>query len=224
MAVFSRGSVRVLGAVLLTCALDHLRDAELAAQGQPRQDQAGASGQDAGALEPTDSTDQPGWLSIVDFQKLGDKWNPKFDLELPGGGSWLTGGDARVPPPPSTNANAPWFFEGRVRHEGRSGAFSAGVVGVRNYSLPLYSASAIGGRLDPGPTSSSLANFYAPSIQWNLTAAVERTLKTTAGGATIGVAADGFLPLDPPEQTNDKTRTDSPSSRAFRLGSVLRWK
>lgn len=221
----SRGSARVLGAVLLACALDHLRGVQLAAQGQPREDQAGVSSQDAGAQDPTDSADQPRWLSIVDFRKLGDKWNPKFDLELPDGrGSWLTGGDARSSSPPNTNGNAPWFVEGRVRHEGRSSAFSAGVVGVRNYTLPLYSASAIGGRLDPGPVSSSLANFYVPSTQWNLTAAVERTLRTTAGGATVGVAADAFFPLDVAAPTNDKSRIDPLPSQATRVGLALRWK
>ena len=125
--------------------------------------------------------------------------------------------------PGSTNPNAPWVLQGRWRRQTTLGVVSTGFVGVRNYALPLAMAMPLGGDFDSGALSSSRSSAFAPSSQWSLTAAVERTLATFSNGATVGVTADLLIPVATESISVGDPRIGALTSRAIRFGIVFRW-
>jgi hypothetical protein len=126
-------------------------------------------------------------------------------------------------PPSSANSNAPWAFQGRWRRQTAFGVVSAGVVGVRNYALPLSTAVAPDGDLDRVALGTSGASGFAPGSQWAVTAGVEKTLAKRANGATVGVAADLSIPVKTDTVGVDDPRTRNLASPTMRVGIVLRW-
>lgn len=104
-----------------------------------------------------------------------------------------------------------------------SGPVSTGFVGVRNYALPLYTGMPIGGDFNPGMLGSSLTSSFMPSSQWSLTAAVEKTLATFSNGATVGVTADVLIPVATESVSVGDPRIAALTSRAMRVGIVVRW-
>src|SRR5690606_21586654 len=48
------------------------------------------------------------------------------------------------------NPNAPWAVQGFVRYPIRSGSIRTGIIGVRNYDLPVYMAMPVGGSFNGG--------------------------------------------------------------------------
>lgn len=125
--------------------------------------------------------------------------------------------------PTPANANSPWAVQGTVRREGAFGSVSGGILGVRNYARPLYSATPIGGMFNPGIADTTTANAFVPSAQWHLTAAYTRRLGMTSAGATFDFTADVFVPLKIDELSGDPMRLDALPSRAIRLGLAIRW-
>ena len=182
-----------------------------------------------------DARERPGEASDIRLtttslfdDKLTIGTKPKSLLE-----SWLSGVDMKCIScdglatsalfPESSNRNAPWVLQGRWRHQTALGVVSTGFVGVRNYALPLYTAMPIGGDFDPGARGSSPANVFAPSTQWSLTAAVEKTLATFSNGATVGVTADVLVPVTTGSIGAGDPRIGALTSRTMRFGIVFRW-
>jgi len=125
--------------------------------------------------------------------------------------------------PESTNPNAPWVLQRKWRRQTALGVVSTGFVGVRNYALPLSTALPLGGDLDPGALGSPSTSAFAPSSQWSLTAAVEKTLATRADGASVGVTADLLIPVATESVTVGDPRISALQSRTVRFGIVFRW-
>jgi hypothetical protein len=121
------------------------------------------------------------------------------------------------------NRNAPWVFQGTARRATRPGAISAGLLGVRNYAAPLYTATPIGGSFNAGPLTTVTPNLAIPDTQWHLTAGFERTLLTTRRGITLGLTGDVLLPVNTDPVSGEPLRVDPLSSLAVRFGFVLRW-
>jgi hypothetical protein len=147
--------------------------------------------------------------------------------------SWLSGVDvkcvgcgpfgASAVRPGSTNANAPWLLQGHWRRQTPLGRVSMGFAGVRNYAIPLSTATPIGGEIDLGPLAASSGTFSGPTSQWSLTAAFEKTLKTFPGGASVGVTADVLIPINTASAVGGDPRVSAMGSRAIRAGIVIRW-
>lgn len=218
----------VFGVSLFLAAALESTTAQVVAQEPPREGQGAVSGR--GPEQPPASAppaQEPHWIPIVDTRLRLDH-EPKPALER-----WLATVDINCVVcggigdpgalPRSANPNAPWALQTTVRHTSFLGTFSTGLLGVRNYASPLYSAMAIGGDFSPGAASTTTANFLVPSTQWHLTAAFERTVFTTAHGATLGLAADLLLPVKTDPVTGDQLRIDPLPSRAVRFGIVFRW-
>ena len=125
--------------------------------------------------------------------------------------------------PESTNPNAPWVLQGKWRRQTTLGLVSTGFVGVRNYALPLSMAMPLGGDFDPGALGSSPTSAFAPSSQWSLTAALEKTLATFSNGATVGVTADMLIPVATESVSVGDPRIGALTSRTVRFGIVFRW-
>ena len=121
------------------------------------------------------------------------------------------------------NANAPWAFQGTVRRVTRLGLISGGLLGVRNYAPPVYTAMPIGGSFNAGPISTVTPSLSVPDTQWHLTVGFERTLITTKRGVTLGFTGDALLPVNTDSASGDPLRVDPLSSLAVRFGLVIRW-
>jgi hypothetical protein len=124
---------------------------------------------------------------------------------------------------PPTDAYAPWVLETKWRRSTPLGAVSTGFVGVRNGAVPLSFAMPLGGEVDPNVINSWRSNVVAPSIRWSLTAAVEKTLVTSKGGATVGIAADVVIPVGAGSTMAGDPRMSALASRTLRFGIVFRW-
>jgi hypothetical protein len=122
-----------------------------------------------------------------------------------------------------SNPNAPWALQGTVHRDTRIGVVSAGLLGVRNYASPVYTAMPFGSRFEAGPVNTFTPNLSLPDTQWHLTAGVQRTLLTAKNGATLGLAVDAVLPVDTAPVSGDPLRIDPLSSLAVRVRFVLRW-
>lgn len=193
------------------------------AQAQSTQGQAETAGRGSGQERTlTIQTQTPGPLTVGDSPVSVDDtptspWGVRSTVDI--NCVACVPGLASIP----ANPNAPWSLYGTVRHESRLGGFSAGFVGVHNYAPPLYSVMSIGGAYSPGGASSSVANFFVPSTQWHLTASFQRTLVTTAAGATLGLTADVLVPVKTDAAVNDSLGICPLPSGAVRFGMVFRW-
>jgi hypothetical protein len=97
----------------------------------------------------------------------------------------------------TVNPNAPWKVGGGFTYSADNGTIARiGVTGHRNYRTPLFMNQTIGGGQDLTLPLVSFTDLSQRSVQWELVAGVEKTLIRTAGGATIGVVADVFVPLN----------------------------
>ncbi len=153
---------------------------------------------------------------------------PKSTLE-----SWLSGFDMKCSAcrgfeatsvlPVSTNLNAPWVLQGKWQRETKLGVVSTGFVGVRNYALPLSTAMPLGGEFNPATLRYAPSSVFAPSSQWSFTAAFEKTLFTSSGGATVGVTGDVLMPFHTEWLTVGDSRIAAQASPTFRFGIVFRW-
>jgi hypothetical protein len=172
----------------------------------------------------------PAWLTDLSLfdNRLTSGTKPKSPMD-----SWLAGVEmtcfgcggfeATAARPGSTNATAPWVLQGRWRRQTALGAVSTGFVGVRNYALPLSTAMALGGAVDPAALGHLPATSFAPVSQWSLTAAVEKTLVRRANGASIGVAADLLIPVATNSVTVGDPRINALTTPTIRVGIVFRW-
>jgi len=146
--------------------------------------------------------------------------------------SWLSGleikclacGGSGTSPvfPESTNPNAPWVLQGTWRRQTAFGIVSTGILGVRNSALPVSALTSLGGSFEPGHNASA-SSAFAPSSQWYLTAAVEKTLAVRSDGASVGVIADVLIPVESKPFRVVDPRSDALTSRALRVGMVVRW-
>jgi len=122
------------------------------------------------------------------------------------------------------NPNAPWALQGTWKRQTTVGGLSTGFVGVRNYALPLSTVVPLGGDVDHFTTGSSWrTSVFAPSSQWYLTAAIEKTVATQSNGASVGVTADVLIPVHTESISVDDPRISALTSRAVRFGVVVRW-
>ena len=153
---------------------------------------------------------------------------PKSLLE-----SWLSGVEmkcigcrgfgAMVVRPELTNATAPSVLQVRLRRQTTLGVISTGLVGVRNYALPLSTAVPLGGDFDSAALGSSHTSVFAPVSQWAVTAAVEKTLATRADGASVGFTADLLIPVKTESIAVGDPRISALTSRTVRFGIVFSW-
>jgi hypothetical protein len=101
---------------------------------------------------------------------------------------------------------------------GRGTQVTFGAIGSRNNQLPLFMSQTLGSNQDLTMPVSSSANISRTTIQWQLSAAVKKTLKQLPGGQTIGLVGDVFIPIG--TEVNGRGTGDVPvlQSKAFRLG------
>ena len=198
----------------------------LAAQVLSQGEQTAAPSQRSAPTPPTDASPEPSQIPIVNGPWWVDRTPTAapdvfkaidFDCTACGASSDL----ARFSLP--DNRNAPWAFQGTARRATRLGVISGGVLGVRNFASPMYTAMPIGGRFQAGPLTTVTPNLSIPDTQWHLTAGFERTLLRTKGGVTLGLTGDVLLPVNTDAATGDPLRVDPLSSLAVRFGFVLRW-
>mgnify|MGYP001022100384 CR=1 FL=1 len=130
---------------------------------------------------------------------------------------------------PSPTSNAPWSAGVSVNVSLAGTAVGLAVMGSRNYRMPRYMAQPLGSTSDTTPPGASAYSDLASNrTEWIVSARVRRTLKTFSGGQTLGVVADGWLPLtslfDPARLRSNlpppAPRTDVPllPSKAIRAG------
>ena len=143
---------------------------------------------------------KPLWFTPVDFGALRFYGEPARD--------------AMAPP---TNPNAPWKVSfGFSYSSGDGSVASIGLVGHRNYGLPLYLSQTIGGDNLTLPLA-SFTDLSQRDIQWELTVRVGKTLKRTPDGRTISAVADEWIPLNtvsPVPGSTDQPVRPSPAGRA----------
>jgi hypothetical protein len=176
------------------------------------------------ALPPPTAEPKPGTVWLLDNPKPKSVFDSLFkdvEVKCPGCPGFEDAGIRRLLPE-STNPNAPRVLQGKWRQQTAVGVMSLGVVGVRNYALPLYVAMPLGGDVDAGLQRSSSASAFAPSAQWSLTAAIEKTLASSWHGASIGAAADVIVPVETKSTPNGDARVAATKSRAARFGFVFR--
>jgi hypothetical protein len=98
---------------------------------------------------------------------------------------------------PPVNPNAPWKVGGGFTYSTDNGTIARiNVVGYRNYRMPPFMSQAIGSDQDLTRPLVSFTDLSQREVQWQISAAVEKTFIRTAGGATIGAVADLFVPLN----------------------------
>jgi hypothetical protein len=148
-----------------------------------------------------------------------DSWLSGVEMKCIGCGLF----DPNAVHPEPANANAPWLLQGQLRRQTPIGAVSLGFVGARNYALPLFTATPIGGNVDARMLTSSGTSVFAPVSQWSLTASLEKTLLKRANGASLGITADAFFPVATNSVTAGDPRFGGLTSPTFRVGLVLRW-
>ena len=202
-------------------------DSPLAAQVLPLESPTAAPSQGSAPLQPTEPPPaEPSQIPIAN----GPWWADRTPTTTPGlfrvidfdcTACGATSGLDRFTLP--ANRNAPWIFQGTVRHATRLGVISTGLLGVRNYASPLYTGMPIGGSFNAGPHTTLTPNLAIPDTQWHLTAGFERTLLTTKRGVTFGLTGDVLLPVNTDPVSGDPLRVDPLSSLAVRFGFVLRW-
>jgi hypothetical protein len=183
----------------------------------------GATPPDSNVRRPAAQT-TPGTVWLLDNPKARSVFDSLFkDVEVtclgcPGFGD--AGTSALLPE--STNPNAPRVLQGKWRQQTAVGLVSLGFVGVRNYALPLYVAMPLAGDFNPGLQSSSSTSAFAPSSQWSLSAAIEKTLASSWHGASIGAAADVIVPVETKSTPTGDARAGATKARAARFGFVFR--
>lgn len=122
---------------------------------------------------------------------------------------------------PPRNPNAPWAVRSSVTYAGAGAQVTFGVVGHRNYQLPLFMSQALGGDHDLTAPESSLTDMSRSQTRWQVSARVQKTVKRMSGGQTIGLFADVFIPIN--SEVAGAGAPDAPvlRSRAIRFGVVL---
>jgi hypothetical protein len=125
--------------------------------------------------------------------------------------------------PDSAHSHAPWALQGKWRRQTPLGVVSTGIVGVRNYGLPLSTAMPIGGDIDPAALGTAGASAFLPGSQWSLTAGLEKTLVKRANGASFGVTGDLLIPVRSETVGVGDPRQTVLASPTMRIGGVLRW-
>ena len=171
--------------------------------------------------EPTNnlSLAQPELFTSPKKKSMLDAWLSGVDMKCLG----CPAVDPNAARPQATKPNAPWLLHGRWRGQTPFGAVSLGFAGVRNFSVPLSVVTPVGGEVALGPMGASTSSYLGPTSQWSATVAYEKTLKTFANGATIGIAADAMMPISTMSSVAGDPRINSMASRTFRIGIVIRW-
>lgn len=159
-----------------------------------------------------------GRARVADLTPLSEGWRSGLDMACVG---CLLVGEERWGKP--ARANDPWALHARWRRPTPLGILSAGVLGVRNYALPLSTVLPLDGELDGAALASSGTSTFLPGSRWSLTAAIEKTLFMRPGGTSIGVKADLFVPLKTPENAAGDARLDALSSTTGRVGVLVGW-
>jgi hypothetical protein len=137
-------------------------------------------------------------------------WTAEFDSASPG--------TPRSSPAVRLGNQSPqWIIRQGLAYESTAGSATVAVVGHRGYKLPLYMSAPMetGGLTVP---TSAFADPLRLEIQWELTAGVSKVLKRTAGGQTIGVSGEVFIPLNDVSRAAGSSVTSILQSKALRVG------
>jgi hypothetical protein len=120
------------------------------------------------------------------------------------------------------NPNAPWKVGGGITYSPGSGTIARlGVVGSRNYRVPLFMSQTIGSDRDLTLPLVSFTDLSQREVQWEISAGVEKTLIRIHGGVTIGAVADLFVPLNRISPPRVAPQTHVPASITVRGGVKL---
>src|SRR6185436_4883664 len=128
--------------------------------------------------------------------------------------------DAREPRSPE-NTNAPWFTSTNLSFGGTDVQAGVGVVAYRNYKFPLFMSQPFGAADPQLPPVPSLTEMAETRTRWQLSARMQKTIKRTSSGKTIGLAADAILPLTSETASRGAPDVAVLPSKAIRLGVVL---
>ena len=158
----------------------------------------------------------PGRYPILFAPEIKPFWSTQLDV----GARGFSGELAHDATPQLTNPNAPWKVSGDLSYSSRNGSVaSVGLVGHRNYRMPLLLSRTLAGD-DLTLPLSSFADLSQREIQWALTARVGKVLKRTSGRRTISAVADVFVPLNTVSPLPGPADLVIPS-RAVRFGLVF---
>lgn len=89
----------------------------------------------------------------------------------------------------------PSSFRSMLDIGNRRTSVAVGVVGRRDYRLPLIMSTTFGGGDVPTPALMSLTDMSAANVTWQAIGSVRRELFTTKRGRTIGLVSDAILPF-----------------------------
>jgi len=159
-------------------------------------------------------------LSLSD--ELGRPLAPDTSIVVTPTGDWQccappSGDDLRLWSP--RHPNAPQTFGAGMHIGGRSASFSVGAVGSRSARLPLFVSTILANPQTPMPMPdvSSLSDLAQSNYTWQVVAAARKSLFTSTGGVTVGVAGDVFIPVG--SQSSDIVPQNPViPSRAVRFG------
>jgi hypothetical protein len=122
---------------------------------------------------------------------------------------------------PPGNPNAPWAVRSRVTYAAAGARLTLGVVGHRNYQLPLFMSETLAGDYDLVAPESSPADLSRNQTRWQLSARVQKTVKRLSGGQTIGLVGDAFIPIGSEAPAVSARDAPKPPSAAVRFGIIL---
>jgi hypothetical protein len=175
---------------------------------------------------PANLTASESWLRLEDIQDLErqrldgitspSRWS--VDLSLQGGCPACAGITAQAP----GNPNAPWTVRAAITLDTGDSQFTLGVIGQRNHRLPAYLAQSPGADADTIQAASGMASMAQTHTNWQLLARARRTLSRLAGGQTVGIVGEAFVPLSARDVSPlSGLGAQGPSSRAVRFGPVF---
>ncbi len=110
----------------------------------------------------------------------------------------------------------PRSIGGALRFRGDTSALSLGVVGTRDYRLPLFMSMEVAGAERATPALSALTDMSRGAMTWQVVGSVQRTLYTSSHGATVSAVGDVFLPVG--SEAPSGPHNPTVSSRAVRFG------
>ncbi|MGE0448018.1 MAG: hypothetical protein AB7Q29_00360 [Vicinamibacterales bacterium] len=115
------------------------------------------------------------------------------------------------------SAKGPSSFTSSLQAGRNRTALMLQAVGRRDYRLPLFMSTTLGGGEIPSPGGAALTDMSAGQVTWQAAASVRHQLITTKRGATIGIVGEAFLPLGPQDRAG-LPNNPVVAGRAIRFG------
>ena len=96
-----------------------------------------------------------------------------------------------------------------------------GIVGYRNYKLPLFMSQTINANPNFTTAASSLVDMSDNQTRWQLSVRAQKTIKRMSRGPTLGLVGDVFIPITSAFAAPGAPDVPVLPSKALRVGVVL---